>query len=437
MGELRREIFDIVIIGAGPAGMAAAATACAAGAHAALVDDNGYAGGQIWRRANNARHGKSVLATRWINHLQRSAAGSGGLARLQQTRVVGMPRANVLLAESERGALEIHYDKLILATGARELFLPFPGWTHPRVMGAGGLQSLVKSGLPIVGRRVIVAGSGPLLLAVANYLRHAGAIVPLIAEQAHSAEILRFAAGLARTPAKLLQAALLRGGLIGTRYCADAWPLRAQESGGRLSVTLQIGKRRRVETADYLACGFGLVANVELAALAGCKFARPGCVAVDDCQETSVKHVFAAGELTGIGGVEKAIVEGQIAGLAAAGRTTQTARLFGNRDAALAFTARLEKAFTLRPELKTLAGPDEIICRCEDVTLGQLTIGDGDQTFHSLHDAKLHTRCGMGPCQGRICGPAVAFITGAENDLRIRPPILPARVATLAADGGA
>ncbi len=99
------------------------------------------------------------------------------------------------------GDRELSYEKLILATGARERFLPFPGWTLPNVMGAGGLQALAKSGLPVAGKRVVIAGSGPLLLAVAKYMRDHGADVRLIAEQAEQAALLRFGVGLVAHPA--------------------------------------------------------------------------------------------------------------------------------------------------------------------------------------------------------------------------------------------
>src|SRR4029453_16209749 len=120
-------------------------------------------------------------------------------------RVFEHPWPGTLRAETPDGVCELSYTSLVLATGARELFLPFPGWTLPNVMGAGGLQALVKSGLPIARKSVVVAGSGPLLLAVAAYLREQGAIVPVVAEQAPRARILRFGLGLLGSPAKLAQ----------------------------------------------------------------------------------------------------------------------------------------------------------------------------------------------------------------------------------------
>src|SRR5271155_5573613 len=202
MDSVVRRSFDVAVIGAGPAGIAAAVRASESGARAALIDDNPAPGGQIWRRG--ASRGHHPQAGHWLDRLRKSS-------------VTVMPGARVfhahngaLEAESDHSISGVLYNKLILATGARELFLPFPGWTLPNVTGAGGLQALVKSGLPIEGKRVVVAGSGPLLLAVAAYLRGRGAIVPAIVEQADGARVSRFAAALAAHPMKLGQAIRLR-----------------------------------------------------------------------------------------------------------------------------------------------------------------------------------------------------------------------------------
>ena len=198
-------------------------------------------------------------------------------------RVIAAPAPHRLTLETFDAAFELDYRALILATGARERFLPFPGWTLPHVMGAGGLQALAKSGLPVQGKRVVVAGSGPLLLAVAKYLRDHGAVVRLIAEQADQGALVRFGVGLAAHPGKLLQAVQLRAALAGIPYMTSCWPVAAPPGG----VTLQRGDRAWTESCDYLACGFGLVPNTELAALLGCRMSNAG-VAADEYQQTSV-----------------------------------------------------------------------------------------------------------------------------------------------------
>src|SRR6185295_1674164 len=161
---------DLLVVGAGPAGMAAAWRAAESGLRVSVVDDNPAAGGQIWR-------GGPPEAQVWFERIR-------SVELINGARVFQQPEPGMLLAETNSGVCELSYKSLVLATGARERFLPFPGWTLPNVMGAGGLQALVKTGLPIEGKRVVVAGSGPLLLAVAAYLRGHGANVLLIAEQA-------------------------------------------------------------------------------------------------------------------------------------------------------------------------------------------------------------------------------------------------------------
>src|SRR6266851_10485847 len=191
--------FDVLVVGGGPAGMAAAVRAAECGARVAIADDNPRLGGQIWR--GGSENGASPEATRWFSRQQ-----AAGVVLLCGMKVFHQPEAGVLLAETTDNLYELRYQKLVLATGARERFLPFPGWTLPNVMGAGGLQAMVKCGLPIRGKRVLVAGTGPLLLAVAAYLRKCGADVLLIAEQASWTRLLRFGLSLLRQRKRASQA---------------------------------------------------------------------------------------------------------------------------------------------------------------------------------------------------------------------------------------
>jgi D-hydroxyproline dehydrogenase subunit alpha len=190
------------------------------------------------------------------------------------------------------------------------------------------------------------------------------------------------------------------------------------------SVTVSINGRTREIACDYLGCGFHLVPNLELPRLLGCAVEN-GFVRADAKQQSSVPHVYCAGELTGIGGLEKALVEGEIAGLAAADRSA--AHLFSPRDRQARFARRLEAAFVLRGELRELAAADTIVCRCEDVCRNAL------EKMRSGREARLHVRCGMGPCQGRVCGPATSFLFGWDAE-SVRPPITPARIETIAAE---
>jgi D-hydroxyproline dehydrogenase subunit alpha len=408
---------DVLIVGAGPAGMAAAVRAAENGAQVAVLDDNPSPGGQIWRNEQN--HPSTAEAARWFRDLNASSVQIVAGARV----ISADPQRKTLLAETGAEAFEIRYHALILATGARELFLPFPGWTLPNVMGVGGLQALAKSGLPIECKRIVVAGSGPLLLAAAAYFRKRGAIVPFIAEQSSWRRILGFGLTLVRNPAKLWQALRLRMSLAGTRYSPGCWVTAAEGNDKLTGVRLRRGLKMWVERCDYLAVAYGLVPNTELAALLGCEFSD-GTVRVNEIQQTSVPGIYCAGESTGIGGLDLSLLEGEIAGYAATGRIQLARALFGRRMQSLQFAAALERGFILRDELRTLANAATVICRCEDVTLAQLRSAD------SWRSAKLHVRCGMGPCQGRVCGPIVQFLFGWKPE-SVRPPLLPARLESL------
>lgn len=411
--------YEVLVIGGGPAGLAAAVSARQSGARVAIVDDNPSLGGQIWR--GEQRRPSTPEAAHWLN---RTAAAQVEL--ISGARVYEQPESGLLRAETSDGVVELRYRKLILATGARERFLPFPGWTLPNVMGAGGLQALVKAGLPIEGKKVVVAGTGPLLLAVAAYLRKRGAMVLLIAEQAAPQALLSFGWGLWRAPSKLAQAFGLKRHLAGVPHLTGCWPVAANGVERLQSATLRRGRRTWEVACDYLACGFHLVPNVELAVFLGCTL-RGGAVQVDEFQQTTRADIYCAGEATGIGGLELSLIEGRVAGLAATGEQEQARALFAERRKLQQFAARLNQTFALRAELKQLPQPDTIICRCEDVSFARLA------PQPAWRAAKLHTRCGMGPCQGRICGAAVEFLFGWQPE-SVRPPVFPVKVGSLIRD---
>ena len=407
---------DLCVVGAGPAGLAAVAAGCASESRITVIDENPHPGGQIWRA--DLRKGLHPKVASILDRLP-----SERLQLLAQTTAVAAPAPNTLLVETAEGARTVCYRRLILATGARERFLPFPGWTLPNVTGVGALQALVRGGLEIAGKRVLIAGSGPLLPAVAAYLRQRGAQVMLIAEQAPRWRILRFGLSVLAEPSKLWQGLAHGRQLAGVRYLTDAYPVAA-DGGDRVRlVILQQGAKVWSVECDYLACGFHLIPNLELAKLLGCRV-EDGRVAVDNWQRTSVADVLSAGESTGVGGLELSLLEGRIAGLVATGQERAALKLQRHRDRARRFARQLDRTFAPTEVLRDLPSDRTIVCRCEDVPLGRL------RPHRSWRAAKLQTRCGMGPCQGRICGPAVELLLGWTAD-SIRPPVLPARVGTL------
>jgi NADPH-dependent 2,4-dienoyl-CoA reductase/sulfur reductase-like enzyme len=422
---------EVLVIGAGPAGIAAATAAAESGRKVLVLDNNLVAGGQIWRRAtveaNKSSHPDNAPKLRALERLERSGAQVLASRAVFSAEASGTVQA---VHETGSGTLseQFQFEQLILATGARERFLPFPGWTLPGVFGAGGLQALVQGGYPVAGKRVVVAGTGPLLLAVAAHLAQDGAVVSQVVEQAPLTRLLSFMASLVRNPSKLIEGARYRASLGKTAYRTGCWvveAIAAPEGVDLGAVRLTNGTRTWTEPCDLLACGYHLVPNTEIAELLGCNL-RGRFVEVDEAQRTSLENVFCAGEPTGIAGLEAALVQGEIAGLASAGKSSTW---LGARAAKQrAFGKRIEKTFALRTELRSLPRPETIVCRCEDVPLESIASRTG------WTDAKLQTRCGMGPCQGRICGPAVEYLFG-WTPVSVRQPLFPVPLQILCPQG--
>jgi len=413
---------DVAVTGGGPAGIAAAATAAESGRSVVVLDEGLAPGGQIWRHA--PVHSAPPAARRWLARLERS-----GAQVLRGAAVVAITRDGdgfVIAAEAAGEPCRMHAGALVIATGARERFVPFPGWTLPGVVGVGGAQALLKSGASFAGKRVVIAGSGPLLLPVAAALARGGARLVTVAEQASAAAVRTFAASLWRTPAILAQAVRYRTAFATTRYRTGTWVTAARGETTVQDVTLSDGHRTWSERCDVLCTGYGLVPNTSLPRLLECA-AVDGAIVVDHAQATSVPGVYAAGEVTGVGGVELALLEGEIAGLVASGRVRDTGRLVARRARAQRGADRLASTFAVRAEVRALATAGTIVCRCEDVPLGAL-----DRSW-SPRQAKLYTRAGMGACQGRVCGPALQTLFGWAPDT-VRPPAQATLVSTLHAD---
>ncbi|OLL32352.1 FAD/NAD(P)-binding oxidoreductase [Burkholderia sp. SRS-W-2-2016] len=459
--------FDIVVIGAGPAGLNAAQAAARAGATVALIDDNPRAGGQIWRQ------GPAYPPQAPLDALLAALQTQPGVTNWPSTRVIApLGRQGLLLESAQHGGVSITYERLILAAGARERLLPFPGWTLPGVTGAGALQALIKGGLPVRGERIVIAGSGPLLIAALATARDAGAHVIAVVEQAPAGEVARFGASLLREPAKLRQAFGLTRGFAGLRYWTGSIVREARGAGRVQQVTIRRGARDVTLDCERVACGYGLLPNVTLAQALGCAINDAGEIVVDAEQRTSLDYVYAAGECTGVGGAELACAEGEIAGLlasteiatqaaarrgmqaatqagtqagthAAAHSTTQAGasptahaapepathaaalqRLIAQRARWRRFGARVAASFALGDAARTPPADSTLICRCEDVSIGDV------RRCADWRDAKLQTRCGMGPCQGRICGAAANLYFGWPSAAP-RSPFSPARIDTL------
>ena len=328
---------------------------------------------------------------------------------------------------------------LILATGAYDRPIPFPGWTLPGVMTAGGVQSFLKTQGRPPGRRFLLAGTGPLQIAVAAGLVQAGAEVVAILEAARLAwRDVRHAAALwgqwgrlaegwdygrtlfaARVPLRLGWAIVEARG---DSQVEEAVICRVDDAGQPLPGTSE------TLAVDTIAIGYGLIPSTELSRLLGCVHEfRPeqgGIVPRRDAEmQTSLPGVYAVGDGAGIGGAELAQIEGRIAALAAArhlGKLSEAAarHAIGREQPGLArqqrFARMLGELFTPGAGLYGLARDDTVVCRCEEVTLGEIrqAVAEGAT---SANEVKGLTRTGMGNCQGRICGELVARIIAAET----------------------
>jgi NADPH-dependent 2,4-dienoyl-CoA reductase/sulfur reductase-like enzyme len=419
--------FDIVVVGSGPAGLSAAHAAARAGATVALLDDNPRAGGQIWRQGPG--HAPQAPLSALLDALHQY----GNVTHWPSTRVIApLGLRGLLLEPAGQGGVCITYERLILATGACERLLPFAGWTLPGVTGAGALQALIKGGMPVRGERIVIAGSGPLLIAALATARKAGARVVAVVEQASAFEVARFGASLLTEPTKLRQAIAMTRGFAGLRYWTGSIVREAQGDGRVQRVTIRRGARDVTLDCDRVACGYGLVPNVTLGQALGCAVNGAGEIVVDREQRTSVDTVFAAGECTGIGGAELAGVEGEIAGLAASGgAATERAApdaLHARRARWRRFGRRVEAAFALQDAARAPPADATLLCRCEDVSVGEV------RRCAAWREAKLHTRCGMGACQGRVCGAAANLYFGWPSAAP-RPPFSPAQIGTLMTPG--
>jgi thioredoxin reductase/bacterioferritin-associated ferredoxin len=417
---------DVAVVGAGPAGLAAAVAARRAGADVVLIDAYGAPGGQIWRRRYDA--GVDAVARDGRHALRALAATS--VRVLSGRSVWGVEAPRTLLLDGPPGRVEA--GAVVLATGAFDRPVAFPGWTLPGVLTAGAAQSLAKGQGVLPGRRVLLAGAGPFLLPVARQLASQGAEVVAVAEATRRRDWLRAAPRMARHWDRLAAYAGYRA-----RVRRIAWGqviVRAEGDGRVESATLAacgpdwapVAGTERTFSVDAVCTAYGFVPDVALARALGCEL-EGDAVAHDDAMQTSVAGVYAAGEAAGVGGAELATVEGEIAGRAAAGAPVGPSE----RRAKLADFARiLADLFDPRPGLDRLAGPDTVICRCEDVTAAEIdaAVAGGATTPAAL---KIVSRCGQGPCQGRVCERLVAARLPARERFSARAPVAPVPLAAL------
>ena len=448
---------DLVIVGAGPAGMAAAATACRAGLGVTLIDENLSTGGQIYRQSPAALAGLSVPTGESSLHGKQMIGELESLKDqiewLPNTSVWGYFPERRLAVRSDRGWQIIAAKQIIFAAGAYEFVSPFPGWTLPGVMTPGGAQSMVKTMKILPGSRILIAGSGPFLLVVAAQLHAAGAEVVGVLETARRRDAVRHLPSLFSYPKLLRQGRhylqQLRKANIPLHWGHLVTSAEGSESVENVTIAACDGNGRpRGQTStiaiDTLCVGYGFVPRTELAQMADCameycELAGGWIPQVDATFETSVSGVRVAGDGGGVAGAIVAEIEGTVAGLAAAHQlgtiddVTYQARfdpLAKQLRKLRTFRSALDRIYRIRPGLLDLACPDTTICRCEEISRQEIEEGIefGGTNISTL---KVITRAGMGPCQGKMCWPTVARLIADKEgksvaeigDVRVRPPI--------------
>ncbi|MCB5165515.1 FAD-dependent oxidoreductase [Streptomyces bambusae] len=459
---------DLAVVGAGPAGLAAAVTAADLGLRVTLLDAGDRPGGQYYRhpapelgaeRPEALHHGWAAFASR--ARRLRDHERAGRIRHLAGHHVWTVVRKDEdaagewhlhALAGPEEQAVTVRARAVLLATGAYERQLPFPGWTLPGVVGAGGAQAMLKAGLVLPGRRVVVAGSGPLLLAVAGSLAAAGAAVPAVVEAASYTGYAGRLPALLRNPAKLAEGAVYGGALVrhGIRLLTRHAVVEAHGTDRVEAATVARldrdwrpvpGTARRIP-CDALAVGHGLVPQLELATGLGCatRTTADGTAALvlDEQQRTSVTGIWSAGETGGIGGAQLALAEGELAARSIAGRPLP-AELVRRRSRLRAFADAMGAAHRPGTGWTGWLSDDTDVCRCEEVPAGLIREAVADLGATDARTVKLLTRAGMGWCQGRMCGQAVAALAGCAPGPDRRPLSCPVPLKVLAelpADGG-
>jgi NADPH-dependent 2,4-dienoyl-CoA reductase/sulfur reductase-like enzyme len=434
----------VLIVGAGPAGLAAANAARRAGADVTLLDAADQAGGQFHRMPPDmyATAGPRLDGCDWWPE-----SAVWALERHDESRP---PRVHVLRGPADgtgRVRRTLEPDALVLATGSHDRVLPFPGWELPGVFTAGAAQALVKGECLAVGENPLIAGSGPFLLPVAAALLQAGARVQAVLEANPARTVLQgWAARPWESAARTGKAAELTAyaALLARRRVPYRTGRAVVEARGDGRVEEAVTARLRADwsivpgteqtlNVDALCVTHGFSPQLELPVAAGCAL-RDGFVQVDGDQATSSPGVYAAGEVTGIAGAPAARFEGIVAGWVAAGGAPEELRTVRrHRDRGRAFAVRLAAAHPIGAAWPGWLHTDTVVCRCEETTYDTLRRAAEQDT--SAQALKLATRAGLGPCQGRICGSTVAELTGGA-DLYRRPIAQPIRLSELAEDQG-
>ncbi|MCH6468868.1 NAD(P)/FAD-dependent oxidoreductase [Sinomonas terrae] len=456
---------DVAVVGAGPAGLAAAVAAAEAGASVAVVDAAAQPGGQYWRHRpetvvpepdGHGHHDWSVYldlrsrfdAARALGRITYLPGRSVWMAQkddggftLRTTPTIASPAPVApsrpqgahpadVTAQAEgggagAGAGAVSARRLVLCTGGYDRQLPVPGWDLPGVMAAGGLQAFVKANGSLPGRRFVIAGTGPFLLPVAAGIAAAGGIVVAVLEASAPSAWLPHLKAAAGVPEKALEGAAYAAvfarhripyrtrsivtEVLGSDRVEAVRTARADADGRVLP-----GSERVYEDVDVVGFGWGFTPQLELPVSLGVRTrvdADGSLVGVvDDRQESSVPGLFLAGEVTGVGGAALAVLEGFAAGSAAGGSSALPAKAAARAARHRRFARAMHEAHPVPAGWSDWLTPETIVCRCEEVTAGEIVAARSDLEAADSRSLKSFTRTGMGWCQGRVCGFAASCL---------------------------
>jgi thioredoxin reductase/bacterioferritin-associated ferredoxin len=453
----RRESYDVVVIGAGPAGLAATATAAEAGLSTLLLDENAGPGGQVWRAiaSTPVTERDRLGADYWAGADLVEAARASGAEIIQRATVWSLDRDLEIGVSVDGASAFVKARRVILATGALERPFPIPGWTLPGVMTAGAAQTMLKSSGLVPDSPTVIAGQGPLLwLLAAQILRLGGRVDRILdtTERRNYLAALPHMFAFLTSPYFAKGLALMREVRAKVPVVSKVSELAAAGDGQLATVSYVAGGRRETMPIELLLLHQGVVPNVNLAMAAGIEHRWDDLQlcwspVLDQDGNSSINGIAIAGDGAGIGGAAAAIVRGRIAARAAVESLAPAAA--AKLAAMTGFRASLAKTERGRAFLDTLFRPirqfripsgDTVVCRCEEVTakdiLDAVAIG-----ATGPNQLKAYRRAGMGPCQGRLCGLTVTELMAQARGkspqeigyYRLRAPVKPVTLAELAA----
>lgn len=471
---------DIAIIGAGPAGLAAAAEAVEGGRRVVLIDINPRLGGQYWRHGVQD-DALGAAAPRWhhgwrtyrkLSSAVREGIALGRITHLAESHVWALDRtddgfilrlAHIAEARESHGRQELsslHAQRVVLATGTHDRHLPVPGWTLPGVMAAGGIQAFIKVQETVPGHRVVLAGTGPFLLAAADSVVQAGGKVLAIVE---SSSLTRW------FPRGVLGAGVPSKGVEGAQYVAALAAHRIPYLTRHAVTTINGADRvqsvsiakvdakgaripgtdRIIDDVDLVGLGWGFTPQTELLMQAGAqtRIDADGSLVgvVDDRLVSSVPGLYVAGEITGVKGAVGAVADGRIAGRAAAGATVRRRDRVA-RARHVAFARAMHRAHPVPAAWEQWLTDETTVCRCEEVSYRHVREAREQLDIVDPRSLKGASRVGMGWCQGRMCGLAATCLarggtatgddadTHAAQSVSHRPVALPIELGQLADD---